>query len=100
MLITFRRNTSDSCALELPGDATAQLRISVNGKELVKTPLSDQLEPFEIDIPKRMIGCFYGEEITLTLELVYSGHTEEAGAPGLWQLQNLTFSRTTRAAKR
>lgn len=37
----------------------------------------------------------FGEEIDLALELVYADHTEEADAPGLWQLQDLTFIRPT-----
>jgi len=81
----------DARAIEIPEGATASVRIRVNDESLTTLALTAGPQKLEVEIPRRMTGNIFGEEVSLTLEHTYPNHTEEPEDTGLWEVRNLDF---------
>ncbi len=78
-------------ALDVPDGTTAQALVRVNGHDVERLVISKELQTFAVLIPQEATGNIYGEEVILSLEYVSPDRTEEAEAPGLWEVQDLNF---------
>jgi hypothetical protein len=54
--------------------------------------LTGALRTFLVLIPRSATGNIWGEEVTLSLEFIFPGRTEQPDAPGLWELRRLNFA--------